>query len=90
MIFYFKPRKGPVNLGRPLTNTLQLSEVTIGVVIFFLSATSCIPIVRQCLALTDKPTTQNAVFLQRTRTKCGIIAMILIVIFLLIRQILGW
>ncbi len=58
--------------------------------VLFLPLPFCIPIIWRYVALTNKPTTQNAVILQKTTRRYGIIAMALIVIFLLIRQIFGW
>ncbi len=58
--------------------------------VLFLPLPFCIPIVQRYIALTNKPTTQNAVMLQKTTRRCGIIVMVIIVIYLLIIQILGW
>lgn len=49
-----------------------------------------IPIAQKYIVLTKEPTTQNAIVLQKTTRKFGIIVMVLIGIGLAVGQIVGW
>ncbi|MCW4018951.1 MAG: UbiA family prenyltransferase [Candidatus Bathyarchaeota archaeon] len=57
--------------------------------VLFLPIPFCIPIALKYITLTSKPTTQNALILQKTTRKQGIIVMVLIVSCLLAAKILG-
>ncbi len=57
--------------------------------VLFLPLPFCIPIVRRYIVLTKKPTTQNALSLQKTTRKYGIIVMVLVVSCLMAGNILG-
>jgi 4-hydroxybenzoate polyprenyltransferase len=58
--------------------------------VLFLPLPFCIPIMQKYISLTNKPTTENAICLQKTTRKCGIIVVVVVAIFLLVRQFLGW
>ncbi len=57
--------------------------------VFLLPLPLCIPILRRYIALINEPTTQNAVTLQKTARKYGIIVMVLVVGCLFAGKILG-
>jgi 4-hydroxybenzoate polyprenyltransferase len=57
--------------------------------VLFLPLPFCLPVVWKYITLASKPTTQNALSLQKTTRKYGIIVMVLIVSCLVAGQILG-
>ena len=59
------------------------------VLVLFLPLPFCVPIVRQYIALIYKPTTQNAISLQKTTRRYGVIIMVLVVICLLAGKMFG-
>lgn len=57
--------------------------------LYFLLLPFCIPIVEPYILTIKNPTTENVAGLQKVTRKCGIIMMVLVVAYVLVRKILG-